>query len=504
MCAFYESPEMLQVVASCLDATSIAMCACRARARSGAERPPRLSRVCKFVPGHLSSPEALRFVASLRGALRRDVSTLEQFSLADSILELRTDIRFRFRGAARPRRRVRGPAATSPRRRSPSRRARSSPWRASRASCSGTRGRPAPRGQQRRPRAATRRSMTVSIEAHCGLEAPRAMGYSFARERARSVRAAVVALGVARLAGAVLRQAMRGVRVPRRVLETFLDAADADDDRLDDLEALLPPLARSARRRRRQRPDDRFPPDDDSDDDDDAEVERLRARLDMLAEDDARGAAPPCRRRARVARADPRATDGNATLPRANPRAGPVLQRTRTREDSGPAAHDTCTLCMTWQVYLSGEIHSDWREVIAAGVADRELPVELAAPITSHEDSDDCGAVILGDEASRPNYDGKGARLNLIRADGQRDVPDVRGAELDRRTRTLIDAADVVVVRFGDKYRQWNAAFDAGYATARGKALVLDYVVTGALPAPRDGDAFVPMMERAGPGNPNP
>ncbi|EGB10885.1 hypothetical protein AURANDRAFT_16307, partial [Aureococcus anophagefferens] len=119
----------------------------------------------------------------------------------------------------------------------------------------------------------------------------------------------------------------------------------------------------------------------------------------------------------------------------------------------------------TWQVYLSGEIHSDWREVIAAGVADRELPVELAAPITSHEDSDDCGAVILGDEASRPNYDGKGARLNLIRARTGRQARATR-------TRTLIDAADVVVVRFGDKYRQWNAAFDAGYATARGKALV--------------------------------
>ena len=74
------------------------------------------------------------------------------------------------------------------------------------------------------------------------------------------------------------------------------------------------------------------------------------------------------------------------------------------------------TPARTWQVYLSGEIHSDWREVIAAGVADRKLPVELGAPITSHEDSDDCGAVILGDEASRPNYDGKGARLNLIRA----------------------------------------------------------------------------------------
>ena len=171
----------------------------------------------------------------------------------------------------------------------------------------------------------------------------------------------------------------------------------------------------------------------------------------------------------------------------------------------------------TWNVYLSGEIHSDWREVIAAGVEAKGLPVALAAPNTVHEDSDDCGAINLGDEEKRPNYDSKGARMNLI------------------RTRTLLEDADVVVVRFGDKYRQWNAAFDAGYATAQGKPLItlhppgvshmlkevnatalavcedadqvvdiLDYVITGALPAPRDGDAFVPMMERAGPGNPNP
>ncbi|KAH8054015.1 nucleoside 2-deoxyribosyltransferase YtoQ [Aureococcus anophagefferens] len=129
------------------------------------------------------------------------------------------------------------------------------------------------------------------------------------------------------------------------------------------------------------------------------------------------------------------------------------------------------TPARTWQVYLSGEIHSDWREVIAAGVADRELPVELAAPITSHEDSDDCGAVILGDEASRPNYDGKGARLNLIRArTGRQARATFPTSEAPSSTaRALIDAADVVVVRFGDKYRQWNAAFDAGYATARAR-----------------------------------
>ena len=40
------------------------------------------------------------------------------------------------------------------------------------------------------------------------------------------------------------------------------------------------------------------------------------------------------------------------------------------------------------------------------------------------------------------------------------------------RTQTLIRAADIVVVRFGDKYRQWNAAFDAGYAAALGKPIV--------------------------------
>lgn len=43
------------------------------------------------------------------------------------------------------------------------------------------------------------------------------------------------------------------------------------------------------------------------------------------------------------------------------------------------------------------------------------------------------------------------------------------------RTRTLIRDADVVVVRFGDRYRQWNAAFDAGMAAALGKALVTQH-----------------------------
>ncbi len=107
-----------------------------------------------------------------------------------------------------------------------------------------------------------------------------------------------------------------------------------------------------------------------------------------------------------------------------------------------------------WSIYLSGEIHSDWRERIEAGLAAANLPVETLAPVTDHASSDDCGVHILGEESSGFWKDHKGAMVNSI------------------RTRTLIDRADVVVVRFGDKYRQWNAAFDAGYASAKGKPII--------------------------------
>ena len=103
-----------------------------------------------------------------------------------------------------------------------------------------------------------------------------------------------------------------------------------------------------------------------------------------------------------------------------------------------------------WTVYLSGEIHTDWREQIAEGVKAQGLPVDLVSPITVHEDSDDCGVAIFGAEPNKFWHDNKGAKLNAI------------------RTQTLIQDADLVVVRFGEKYKQWNAAFDAGYAAALG------------------------------------
>lgn len=108
---------------------------------------------------------------------------------------------------------------------------------------------------------------------------------------------------------------------------------------------------------------------------------------------------------------------------------------------------------MTYKVYLSGEIHTDWREQIINGAAG--LDVSFNSPVTDHAASDDCGVAILGAEDNKYWHDHKGAMVNAI------------------RTRKGIEDADIVVVRFGEKYRQWNAAFDAGYAAALGKSIIV-------------------------------
>ncbi len=105
-------------------------------------------------------------------------------------------------------------------------------------------------------------------------------------------------------------------------------------------------------------------------------------------------------------------------------------------------------------VYLSGEIHTDWREQIVTGIDVENLPIEVLAPVTDHSASDYVGVSILGDEDKPFWKDHKGGKINAI------------------RTRTMIERSDVVVVRFGEKYKQWNAAFDAGYAAALGKRLI--------------------------------
>jgi YtoQ family protein len=110
-----------------------------------------------------------------------------------------------------------------------------------------------------------------------------------------------------------------------------------------------------------------------------------------------------------------------------------------------------------WSVYLAGEIHSDWRTQLEQAAQQQQLPLQFLTPVIDHAASDNCGVEIFGAEEKPLWRDYRGASLNAV------------------RTRTLIQAADMVVVRFGDKYKQWNAAFDAGYAVALGKPLIVQH-----------------------------
>lgn len=107
-----------------------------------------------------------------------------------------------------------------------------------------------------------------------------------------------------------------------------------------------------------------------------------------------------------------------------------------------------------WTIYLAGEIHTNWRKELVDATIAADLPVDYNTPVLDHGASDECGTTILGAESDPFWKDHKAAKLNAI------------------RNRTLMMEADLVVVRFGDKYRQWNAAFDAGIAVANDKPLI--------------------------------
>jgi len=106
-------------------------------------------------------------------------------------------------------------------------------------------------------------------------------------------------------------------------------------------------------------------------------------------------------------------------------------------------------------VYLSGEIHTEWRNEIINKSNELNLPIEFLSPNTNHELSDDIGVKILGKEDKKFWHDHKSAKINSI------------------RTKNAIDRSDIVIIRFGEKYKQWNAAFDAGYASAMSKSLII-------------------------------
>jgi len=106
-------------------------------------------------------------------------------------------------------------------------------------------------------------------------------------------------------------------------------------------------------------------------------------------------------------------------------------------------------------VYLSGEIHTGWRDEIIQLCEKENLDIKFSSPNTDHESSDNCGVEILGAEENNFWKDNKGASINSI------------------KTKKAIKDSDVVIVKFGDKYKQWNAAFDAGYASALNKSTIV-------------------------------
>ena len=110
---------------------------------------------------------------------------------------------------------------------------------------------------------------------------------------------------------------------------------------------------------------------------------------------------------------------------------------------------------MELTVYLSGEIHTNWREEIIEKCNQLNLPIDFLSPVTNHELSDDVGVKILGEEDNKFWHDHKSAKINSI------------------RTKNAIEQSDIVIVRFGEKYKQWNAAFDAGYAIGLSKSLIV-------------------------------
>tara|TARA_B100001769_G_scaffold33927_1_gene22263 strand:- start:160 stop:606 length:447 start_codon:yes stop_codon:yes gene_type:complete len=107
------------------------------------------------------------------------------------------------------------------------------------------------------------------------------------------------------------------------------------------------------------------------------------------------------------------------------------------------------------KVYLSGEIHTNWRDEIINKCKDLNLNITFYSPVTDHDLSDDVGIKILGNEEKKFWHDNKSAKINAI------------------KTRSSIKKSDIVIVRFGEKYKQWNAAFDAGYAAALSKSLII-------------------------------
>lgn len=102
-------------------------------------------------------------------------------------------------------------------------------------------------------------------------------------------------------------------------------------------------------------------------------------------------------------------------------------------------------------IYLSGEIHSEWRVQLINDCQSRKLPVTFFTPVVTHQASDEIGQVLHPELSGGFWRDKASSGINQV------------------RIRAGIEKADLVIIKFGEKYKQWNAAFDAGYCAAKGK-----------------------------------
>jgi YtoQ family protein len=112
-------------------------------------------------------------------------------------------------------------------------------------------------------------------------------------------------------------------------------------------------------------------------------------------------------------------------------------------------------IAMQLTVYLAGQIHDDWRGRLRKQAQQRGIDVDFVGPQDEHDLSDGIGEQILGEQGSPRWRDEVASQANNL------------------RTRILMTRSDVVVAQFGEKFRQWNAAMDAGIAIALGKPLIV-------------------------------
>lgn len=110
---------------------------------------------------------------------------------------------------------------------------------------------------------------------------------------------------------------------------------------------------------------------------------------------------------------------------------------------------------MRLTVYLAGQIHDGWRDNLRNKAETMKLTIDFVGPMEVHERSDNIGEEIFGQQPNPVLKDEAASAINNL------------------RTKVLLNKADIVVALFGESYKQWNTAVDAGEAVAQGKPLIL-------------------------------